>query len=110
MKYKPKIVCLCGSTRFKNEFIEINKSETLKGNIVLSVGLFGHADNIELSEQQKEMLDELHKRKIDLADEVIILNINNYIGKSTKGEIEYAIKIKKPIKYLEKNNNDRNST
>lgn len=99
---KPKIVCLCGSTKFKGAFEKANFNETMKGNIVLSVGCFMHKDKILITEDQKIKLDELHKRKIDLADEVLILNVEGYIGKSTKSELEYAKKNNKIIKYLEK--------
>lgn len=100
LKIVPKIVCLCGSTKFKDEFLEANKRETLAGNIVLSVGFFGHADGQQPSSSQKEALDELHKRKIDMADEVYVLDVNNYIGESTHSEIEYADDLGKPIRFL----------
>jgi len=83
---KPKIVCLCGSTRFMETFQRINLNETLDGKIVLSVGCNTKSDaqlfenyTGENKEKIKERLDELHKRKIDLADEVFILNVNGYI-------------------------------
>lgn len=107
MKDKPKIVCLCSSTRFKDAFDEANYQETMKGNIVLSVGFYMHAtgnkhgDGIGCTPEQKIALDELHKRKIDLADEVLILNVEGYIGESTKSEIEYAKSHGKVIRYLE---------
>ncbi len=72
---RPKIVVLCGSTRFQDEYIEANRSETLNGNIVLSVGMFGHQEGIDMDGPVKKMLDELHLRKIDLADEVLVLNV-----------------------------------
>lgn len=97
----PKIVCLCGSTKFKAEFEEANKQETLKGNIVLSVGYFGHQEDIPPDKDTKEALDSLHLRKIDLADEVLVINPNQYIGASTKQEIAYASSKGKPIRYLE---------
>jgi len=97
----PRIVCLCGSTRFKDEFIQANKDETLKGNIVLTVGLFGHHEpNFDMSSDMKLMLDELHKRKIDLANEILVINVNHYIGNSTKSEIEYAQSKGKVVRYL----------
>jgi hypothetical protein len=99
---RPKIVCLCGSTRFKKEFEEANFNETVRnGRIVLSVGCYTHADKRCLTVLDKEILDELHKRKIDLADEVLVLNVGGYIGESTKNEIEYAESQGKPIRYLE---------
>ena len=97
-----KIVTLCGSTKFKNEFIAEQKRLTLEGNIVISVGLFGHSGDKEVwSEDTKIMLDDMHKRKIDLADEIFVINVGGYIGSSTRSEIEYAIMTNKPVRYLE---------
>jgi len=101
---KYKVITLCGSTKFKDEFINENKRLTLEGNIVISVGLFGHADGeykTILTDEIKVMLDNLHKRKIDLADEIFVINKNGYIGSSTKSEIEYANKTNKKVNYLE---------
>jgi len=99
----PNIICLCGSTKFKAEFIKVNFELTMQGNIVLSVGWFSHTDSAAFfpSDDEKIMLDSLHKRKIDLADEVFVINVGGYIGESTKSEIEYAIQTNKPVKYLE---------
>jgi hypothetical protein len=98
---KYKIITLCGSTRFKEEFITEQKRLTLEGNIVISVGLFGHSgDNEVWSEEIKEMLDDMHKRKIDLADEIFVINVGGYIGSSTRSEIEYALSTDKRISYL----------
>ena len=97
---KPKIVCLCGSTKFREAFEEANKSFTLNGFIVLTVGFFDHSDGIEIPSSMKLKLDELHKRKIDLADLVYIIDVNNYIGESTRSEIEYATQCCKEIRYL----------
>jgi len=104
---KPKIICLCGSTRFKEAFDEANYQETIAGKIVLSVGFFMHAtgnkhdESIGATPEQKKALDELHLRKIDLADEVFILNVGGYIGESTRRELEYAKAQSKVIRYLE---------
>jgi hypothetical protein len=103
---KPLVVCLCGSTRFMEAFEQANLKETLAGKIVLSIGGHTKSDTDlmaagELTEATKAMLDELHKRKIDLADEVLILNVGGYIGKSTRSEIEYADAKGKRIRYLE---------
>ena len=96
---KYPVVTLCGSTKFKDEFFEVQKKLTLDGYIVISVGLFGHAgDDLE---GKKEMLDDMHKRKIDMADEIFVINKDGYIGSSTKSEIEYAINHGKAVRYLE---------
>lgn len=98
-----KVITLCGSTKFKDDFIKAQKELTLQGYIVISVGLFGHSgDNEALSDDIKEMLDDMHKRKIDMADEIMVINKNNYIGKSTQSEIDYAIKNNKLINYYYK--------
>ena len=97
-----KIITLCGSTKFKDEFIREQKRLTLEGNIILTVGLFGHnGDNEVWSEGVKEKMDDMHKRRIDLSDEIFVINKNGYIGESTRSEIEYAIKTKKIVKYME---------
>ena len=107
---KYKVVTLCGSTRFKEEFMKAQKELTLQGNIVISVGLFGHSGDQEVWENMdegtltktKEMLDDMHKRKIDMADEIFVVNVNGYIGESTKSEIKYAQETGKAVNYLEK--------
>ena len=96
------VVTLCGSSRFRDAFAEAQKRLTLEGNIVLSVGLFGHSgDNEVWTEGTKEMLDDMHKRKIDMADGIYVINVNGYIGSSTRSEIEYAKETGKAIRYLE---------
>ena len=99
---KYKVITLCGSTRFKDDFFEQQKRLTLEGNIVISVGLFGPAGNSEVWRKgTKEMLDDMHKRKIDMADGIFVINKGGYIGSSTKSEIEYAIKTGKTVDYME---------
>lgn len=103
----PEIVCLCGSTRFYDAFQRANYYETMRGKIVLSVGHYphspetAHGESVGCTPEQKIALDILHKRKIDLADEVLVLNVGGYIGSSTRSEIEYAEAHGKPIRYLE---------
>ena len=109
MAGKYPVITLCGSTRFKEEFMEMQKKLTLAGNIVISVGLFGHAGDAEVWENMdegtltrtKEMLDDMHKRKIDMADEIFVINKNGYIGDSTRSEIAYALEHGKKVNYLE---------
>ena len=106
---KYKVITLCGSTRFKDAFMEVQKKLTLEGNIVISVGLFGHSGDGEVWEGMSEdtltatkrMLDDMHKRKIDMADEIFVINVGGYIGSSTRSEIEYAHATGKPVRYLE---------
>lgn len=97
-----KVITLCGSTKFKDEFMRMQKELTLEGNIVISVGLFGHSGDEEVwAEGTKEILDEMHKKKIYMADEIFVINVDGYIGSSTKSEIEYAEVHNKKVKYLE---------
>ena len=106
---KYPVVTLCGSTRFKDEYLKVQKELTLKGYIVLSVGLFGHSGDNEVWENMdegtltktKEMVDDMHLRKIDMSDEIFVVNVGGYIGSSTKKEIEYAISQNKKVNYLE---------
>ena len=95
-----KVITLCGSTRFKDDFERINKELTLLGNIVISVGCFGHMGDA-VTEEQKVMLDDIHKRKIDMADAIYVINKDGYIGSSTRSEIEYARNHNKQIIYME---------
>lgn len=112
MNDRPKIVCLCGSTRFYPAFQEANYRETMAGNIVLSVGFYPHAQSEMHGEdkgctpEQKIALDELHKRKIDLADEILVLNVGGYVGDSTASEMAYATRHGKNIRFLEPDNSD----
>ena len=106
------VITLCGSTRFKDAFLETQKRLTLEGNIVISVGLFGHSGDNEVWDgmdegtlsKTKKMLDDMHKRKIDMADEIYVINVGGYIGESTKSEIAYALKQGKKVRYMEDNN------
>lgn len=115
-KPRPVIVCLCGSTRFREEYEQANRLESLSGRIVLSVGFFSHAEAAdarkrgESSEGNKEIrmgeaiardLDELHLSKIDLADEVLIVSdASKYVGVSTRREILYAQAKGKKVRWL----------
>ena len=97
-----KVITLCGSTRFKDQFLEQQKRLTLEGNIVISVGLFGHSGDEEVWKPgMKEMLDKMHLQKIDMADEIFVINVGGYIGESTRREITYSEKTGKTVRYLE---------
>ena len=96
-----KVITLCGSTKFKKEFEEINKKLTLEGNVVLSLGIFSHTDGEQLSDEQIKMLKDIHKQKIAMSDEIFVINKNSYIGNGLKEEIEYAKQLNKGISYLE---------
>lgn len=96
MKKYP-VITLCGSTRFKDAFMEAQKRLTLEGNIVISVGLFGHSGDDEVWDgmdegtlsKTKEMLDDMHKRKNDMADSIYVINADGNISKSIWSEDEY---------------------
>ena len=105
---RPEVVTLCGSTRFYDEFQEANYRLTMQGKIVLSVGFYphakaqhGHGEGVGHDSVEKVALDELHKRKIDLSDRVLVLNVGGYIGESTRSEIEHAHRVGVPVEYLE---------
>jgi len=100
MKHKDlKYITLCGSTKFRPEYEYWNKKLTIEGNVVYSVSCFGHSGDI-ITDEEKIMLDRIHKAKIDNSDEIFVLDVNGYIGSSTKSEIEYAKKKRKIIKFL----------
>lgn len=104
--HDPEIVTLCGSTRFKAEINRANAELTMQGKLVISLGVFGHVDMPDHDwttngNADKRMLDELHRRKIDLADRVHVVNVGGYIGESTRGEIDYALARGRKVTYLE---------
>lgn len=103
-----KVICLCGSTRFTPEMLVTQWELTKQGNVVLSWcalpdNYFKGEDKTHIGDQEgvKAIVDEVHMRKIDLADEVMVINIGGYIGESTTNEINYAIKTGKPVKWLD---------
>ncbi len=98
---KYKVITLCGSIKFKDEFLSVQKKLSLAGNIVISVGLFEFNEDDVFNNELIEMLKDMHKRKIDMSDEIFVINKNGYIGSSTKSEIEYAKARGKKINYLE---------
>ena len=97
---KYKVITLCGSTLFKEDFERVNRELTLSGNIVISVGCFGHSGD-QFTEDEKIMLDDIHKRKIDMADAIYVINRDGYIGDSTRSEIKYAIAHGKQVILME---------
>lgn len=102
---RPTVVCLCGSTRFYEVFQKANYQETMAGRVVLSVGFYlhcseqAHGQVMGCTDEQKAALDELHLHKIDLADEVLVLDVGGYIGSSTQRELEYASRNKKRVRF-----------
>ena len=107
---RPIIVCLCGSVRFLEAFDGASLAETLAGRIVLSVGSHRQRDGDALAhlhlDERREVLKRLsvlHRHKIDLADEILVINVGGYVGESTRGEIEYARSRGKNVRWLEPN-------
>lgn len=103
---RPRIICLCGSTRFIEHFAvmawEIEKGGAIALGCHLLPASYGAAQSHQAEiEGVSDIMDRLHRAKIDLADEVLVLNIGGYIGQSTRGEIEYATAHGKPVRYLE---------
>lgn len=96
-----KIITLCGSTRFKNAFEEMERKLTLEGVIVLTVGFYEKIDGTVLSENQIELLNKLHRKKIQMSDGIFVINKDGYIGTSTQSEIEFAKALGKVVEYLE---------
>lgn len=86
---RPEIVTICGSTRFRAEMAEANRDLTLAGAIVLAPGVFGHSGDA-MTDEQKSTLDDLHLRKIDLSDRVVVVAPGGYVGDSTSREAAYA--------------------
>lgn len=96
-----QVVTICGSTKFKSEFEDAYRTLTYEGHMVLSVGFFGHADNLDLSDNLKAKLDELHLSKIRASDWIYVVNPGGYIGESTQREIDLAASLGMPIIYRE---------
>lgn len=94
-----KIITLCGSTKFKEQFERANAFLTLQGNIIISLAFFEQSEGFEITEKQAELLGNLHFRKIDISDEIFVIDVDGYIGSSTKKEIEYAKEKGKAIRY-----------
>lgn len=98
---RPLIVTICGSTRFKDQYLSAMKMLEEHGHAVFAVGSFMHADGIPYNEEQKRALDHLHKKKIEMSDWIFVLNVGGYIGESTASEILHAISLAKTVKFLE---------
>jgi hypothetical protein len=101
---RPTIVCLCGSSRFYEVFKKVNYEETMAGRIVLSVGFHPgpvHGESVGTTPETKEALDQLHLRKVELADEVFVINAGGYVGESTAREVRHALSLDKPLRWLE---------
>lgn len=96
------VITLCGSSKFKDEFIKVQKELSLKGYLVLSLGLFGHSGDEEAWEK-KDLLDKVHTKKIDISSSVFVIDVGGYIGESTRREIDYARRYGKKVYYYSHN-------
>lgn len=94
-----RVVCLIGSTRYREEYEAANREETIAGNIVVTVGLYGHEENIDMQGSLKKQLDVLHLCKIDMADEVLCIDPTPTHGNSTQAEISYAVSLNKRVRF-----------
>lgn len=94
-----KIITLCGSTKFKKEFREVEAALTLMGHIVISLGFFEQSEGFKVTDQQASLFEKIHYGKIDISEEIFVIDVNGYIGSSTKKEIEYARGTGKAINY-----------
>ena len=95
-----KIITLCGSLQFQKEMMETAEKMALEGNCILTP-VYPILENVERTDEQLEKLKKAHFKRIELSDAILVINKENYIGKSTRLEIEYAKKLRKEIIYLE---------
>jgi len=100
--YKPTVITLCGSSRFQAEHEAMQARETLLGKIVIPMGFYHHNQLVPITAEQKKALDQLHFRKIDLSDGILVINPNGYIGESTRNEIAYAVAQGKDIAFYDR--------
>lgn len=101
VKEKPKVITMCGSTKWKDDYMREYRRLVFEGNIVIASLIFSHADGESTTKEQKDFLDQLHLRKIDISDAIFVVNPGNYIGRSTINEIFYAHDHNKEVIYLE---------
>ncbi|MCT4613086.1 MAG: hypothetical protein N4A47_06935 [Clostridia bacterium] len=104
MGNRAKVITICGSLKFVNEIMMHSKRLELEGNCVLNIIYSMQRDKDDYTEEQFEILDRMHKQKIDMSDAIFVINVGGYIGEGTKSEIEYAAKLDKEIIYLEEQN------
>ena len=94
-----KVVTICGSYKLKKEMIDIAEKLTLEGNCVLMPNELSRNSKDDYTLEEALMIDKMHKEKIKLSDAILVVNVNGYIGSSTKSEIEYAKNLNKEIMY-----------
>ena len=94
-----KVITVCGSYKFKKEMVDIAEKLTLAGNCVLMPNELSRSNKDDYSQEEALMIDKMHKEKIKLSDAILVVNVDGYIGSSTKSEIEYAKSLNKEIIY-----------
>lgn len=94
-----KVITVCGSLRFMKEIMEITEKMDLQGNCMLSIVYPTRTDKDDYTEEEKVVLREMHKERIKISDAILVVNVDNYIGSSTKSEIEFAKSLNKEIIY-----------
>lgn len=94
-----KIITVCGSLKFKEEMIKIAEKMELDGNCMITPIYPTNPDKDAYTDEEANMLDKMHKEKIKISDAILVVNVNNYIGNSTKSEIEFAKTLNKEIIY-----------
>lgn len=100
------VITLCGSTKFKDDFMRVAEDLEFKGNLVINLAAFSHSGGKVPSEEDKKMFDLIHRQKIDMSDMIYVINKNGYIGESTRSEIEYAKEHGKEVLYMEPMNKE----
>ena len=93
-----KVITLCGSMRFKKDMMKTAQELAIEGNCVLTP-TYPVLEDVEITDEIREKLKEAHFKRIEMSDAIFVININNYIGESTKLEIEHAKKLGKEIVY-----------
>lgn len=96
------VITLCGSRRFVKEFEKVEKYLTLKGNVVLTPVFYHQRNGLNVTQEEAQLLGKIHFKKIDLSDEIFVIDVESYIGESTKKEIAYAKQNNKRIRYYSK--------
>ena len=95
-----QVVTLCGSTRFKEDFLKAQEALTLAGKLVISLGFFEHAEGKTITPETEALLADIHRQRIDMSDSIFVINRDDYIGKSTASEIAYARAAGKSVSFM----------
>ena len=105
-----RVVCLCGSSRFCAEFLRVERAESLAGRIVLMPAVFFSNDGPHLDSAEVARLKAVHREKIRIADEILVVDVDGYVGDSTRQEIEFARSLGKAVRYWSRAEHDAPSS